>query len=85
MNRHSDNEPIEEELNRQLGRADAWLKQRLPRILLIAIAALVVLWLVSGIYIVNPGHIGVVRTFWQRNHSHRGWPSLPPPVALTEY
>jgi modulator of FtsH protease HflK len=63
MNRHSDNEPIEEELNRQPGRADAWLKQRLPMILLIAIAALVVLWFVSGIYIVNPGHIGVVRTF----------------------
>jgi SPFH domain/Band 7 family protein len=56
-------ETAEEELNRQPGRADAWLKQRLPMILLIAIAALVVLWFVSGIYIVNPGHIGVVRTF----------------------
>ena len=63
MNAHSDNEPNEEELNRQLGRAGARLNQHLPRILLIAIAALVVLWVASGIYIVNPGHIGVVRTF----------------------
>jgi membrane protease subunit HflK len=63
MNAHSDNEPNEDELNRQLGRAAARLNQHLPRISLIAIAALAVLWLVSGIYIVNPGHIGVVRTF----------------------
>lgn len=63
MNPHSGNEPNEEELNRQLDRAGVLLKQRLPRILLIALPALVVLWFASGIYMVNPGHVGVVRTF----------------------
>lgn len=82
MNPHSDNEPNEEELNRQLGRAGARLKERLPRILLMMLAALVVLWFASGIYMVSPGHVGVVRTFWQRNRPHRGRPSLPVPVAL---
>ena len=62
MNPHSDYEP-NEELIRRLGRAGARLKERLPRILLIVPAALVVLWFASGIYMVNPGHVGVVRTF----------------------
>jgi modulator of FtsH protease HflK len=60
MNLHSDYELPEEELIRQLC---SWLRQRLPRILLIALAALVGLWFASGVYIVNPGHLGVVRTF----------------------
>ena len=91
MNAHSDNEPIEEELNRQLGRAGARLNQQLPRILLIAIAALVVLWLVSGIYIVNPGHIGVVRTFGEETtrtepglHYRLPWPFQSIDIVSTE-
>jgi modulator of FtsH protease HflK len=63
MNPHSDYEPIAEEFIRELSRARGWLRQRLPRIVLIALAALVVLWFATGIYMVNPGHIGVVRTF----------------------
>ncbi len=41
MNPHSDYEPIGEEFIRELSRARGWLSQRLPRILLIALAALV--------------------------------------------
>ena len=64
MNPHSDYEPIGEELIRELShRARGWLRHRLPRILLIALAALLVLWFASGIYMVSPGHVGVVRTF----------------------
>jgi modulator of FtsH protease HflK len=64
MNRHSDYEPSEEEeLIRELSRARGWFRKRLPRLLLIALATLVVLWFASGIYMVNPGHVGVVRTF----------------------
>jgi len=62
MNPHSDYEPVGEELIRELSRAGGWLRQRLLRILLIALAALVALWFASGIYMVSPGH-GVVRTF----------------------
>jgi membrane protease subunit HflK len=63
MNTHPDYEPIDEELMRQLSRARGWLRQRLPRLLLIALATLVVVWFATGIYMVNPGHVGVVRTF----------------------
>ena len=63
MNPHSDYEPIGEEFIRELSRARGWLRQCLPRIVLMALAALVVLWFATGIYMVNPGHIGVVRTF----------------------
>ena len=41
----------------------AWLKPKLPWIVPIAVAVLVVLWLTSGVYTVNPGYVGVVRTF----------------------
>jgi regulator of protease activity HflC (stomatin/prohibitin superfamily) len=63
MNPHSDYEPIGDELIRELSRARGWLSQSLPRILLIGLAALAVLWLATGIYMVIPGHVGVVRTF----------------------
>ena len=39
------------------------LARFLPKILPIAAGLIVVLWLASGIYSVDPGHVGVVRTF----------------------
>jgi modulator of FtsH protease HflK len=56
-------DPEKERLMRELERTREWLVQRLPRFFLIGLAILVLLWLASGVYMVNPGHVGVVRTF----------------------
>jgi membrane protease subunit HflK len=40
-----------------------WFKHHPVASLLIVAAIAVVLWLASGVYVVNPGHVGVVRTF----------------------
>ena len=63
MSLYPDYDPHQEKLIRELERAHGWLMQRLPRILLIGLAVVVVLWFASGIYMVNQGHVGVVRTF----------------------
>ena len=55
--------PLSQQLNEQFERASKTLSQLLPKLLPIAAVLLVVLWLGSGVYSVNPGHVGVVRTF----------------------
>jgi membrane protease subunit HflK len=54
---------IDQQVAQFVEQAQKWLKQYLPRILPVAIGAIAILWLASGVYIVEPGHKGVVRTF----------------------
>ena len=64
MKSHQFNEPpLDQQLGEQFERASKRLTQILPKLLPIAAGLIVVLWLASGIYSVNPGHVGVVRTF----------------------
>ena len=55
--------PFERQFSEQFERAGDWLKRTLPKAVPIAVVVLALLWLVSGIYMVGPGHVGVVRTF----------------------
>jgi hypothetical protein len=55
MSLYPNYDPHQEKLIRELERGHGWLMQRLPRILLIALAVVVVLWFASGIYMVNQG------------------------------
>jgi len=59
---HDQPEPVQQ-LLQALEKASQWIQQRLPRILPLALGVIPVLWLASGVYTVNPGHKGVVRTF----------------------
>src|SRR5687767_4741556 len=64
MKSHQFNEPpLDQQLAAQLEHTLKRLKQYLPKILPIAAGLLLVAWLASGIYSVDPGHVGVVRTF----------------------
>ncbi len=54
---------FDQQLAQFFEQAQRWLQQHLPKILPVAIGAIVILWLASGVYTVNPGHKGVVRTF----------------------
>ena len=55
--------PLEQQAGEQFERAANWLNQRLPRLLILVAGLIGVLWLSSGVYSVDPGHVGVVRTF----------------------
>jgi len=58
------NQPsLDPELVEQFERASQRLKQILPKLVPIAVGLILVVWLSSGVYSVNPGHVGVVRTF----------------------
>jgi modulator of FtsH protease HflK len=64
MKSHSfDGSGLDQQFGEQVERAGDWLKHSLPKIMPIAAGVFVLLWLASGIYIVGPGHVGVVRTF----------------------
>lgn len=54
---------IDQQVAQVVEQAQKWLKQYLPRILPLVVGAIAILWLASGVYIVEPGHKGVVRTF----------------------
>jgi membrane protease subunit HflK len=54
---------IDQQVAQFVEQAQKWFKLYLPRILPVAIGAIAILWLASGVYIVEPGHKGVVRTF----------------------
>ena len=60
-------QPKEPQLDQQLfqaiEKAGQWIQHYLPRILPVVAGAILLLWLASGVYTVNPGHKGVVRTF----------------------
>ena len=62
------------------------LKRKLPQIVPLVLAAVAMLWLASGVYVVDPGHVGVVRTFGKE--SARTEPGLnyriPWPVQLVD-
>ncbi|MBX3745012.1 MAG: FtsH protease activity modulator HflK [Verrucomicrobiae bacterium] len=67
--KYNDKEPpLDQQLGQILEQGQEWLRRNLPGrqltgLLALAGAAVVVLWLASGAYIVEPGHVGVVRTF----------------------
>jgi len=54
---------LDQQMTEQFEHFSEWLKQKLPKILPIIVAVAAVLWLASGMYVVDPGHVGVVRTF----------------------
>ncbi len=55
--------PIDQEMARQMEYLGRWLRPRLHKVLPAAAALILALWLASGVYMVQPGHVGVVRTF----------------------
>ncbi len=55
--------PLDQQVAEQFEYFSTWLKHKLPRILPIVAVVLALLWLASGVYVVDPGHVGVVRTF----------------------
>jgi modulator of FtsH protease HflK len=57
------NPNFDEQFGEQFERAGDWLKRALPKAVPIAVVVIALLWLASGIYVVGPGHVGVVRTF----------------------
>jgi len=58
------NEPsLEQQAGEQFEHAANWLNQRLPRLLILVAGLIGVLWMSSGVYSVDPGDVGVVRTF----------------------
>jgi membrane protease subunit HflK len=58
------NQPqFDQQLGRMLEQGEKWVKQYLSRLLPVILGALGLLWLASGVYVVEPGHKGVVRTF----------------------
>lgn len=58
------NDPsFEQQFGEQFERVGDWFKRLLPRFVPIALVAIALLWLGSGVYMVGPGHVGVVRTF----------------------
>jgi membrane protease subunit HflK len=66
---HRYDEPqFDQKLGQIFQQAEEWLKrnfhgQHLSRIIPIVVVVLALLWLATGVYVVDPGHIGVVRTF----------------------
>ncbi|MDA1273215.1 MAG: FtsH protease activity modulator HflK [Verrucomicrobia bacterium] len=57
------NLPPDQQLIEQFERVSQWVRQNLPKLVPVAVVLLVVPWLASGVYSVNPGQVGVVRTF----------------------
>ena len=58
-----DQPPLDQQLTEQFERVSKTLTQLLPKLLPIAVVLVAILWLGSGVYSVNPGQVGVVRTF----------------------
>lgn len=63
MSYKHDEPPLDQQLFQVLEKATQWIKHYLPRVVPLAAGALLLLWLASGMYTVDPGHKGVVRTF----------------------
>ena len=63
MSSYGDGPSMDQQLAEQFELISKWVKHKLPKILPILVAVVVVLWLASGVYVVNPGHVAVVRTF----------------------
>ena len=59
-----DYEPsLDQQVTERIEQFSQLLKHKLPKILPIVAGVIVLLWLASGVYMVQPGHVGVVRTF----------------------
>jgi modulator of FtsH protease HflK len=77
---HKYDEPqFEQRLGQILQQAEHWLKRNLQggqfsRILPLVLGAIFIVWLATGIYKVEPGHTGVVRTFGKE--TKRTYPGL---------
>ncbi|MBK9140332.1 MAG: FtsH protease activity modulator HflK [Verrucomicrobia bacterium] len=54
---------FDEQLAQLFERVQSTARQHLPKLLPVVIGIGAALWLASGVYVVNPGHKGVVRTF----------------------
>jgi modulator of FtsH protease HflK len=63
MSYQSDELQLPQQLLESIEQIGQWVQRYLPKILPLAAGALLLLWLASGVYTVNPGHKGVVRTF----------------------
>jgi membrane protease subunit HflK len=63
MSYNHDEPQLPQQLLESFEKASQWVKQYLPKILPLAAGAILIAWLASGVYTVNPGHKGVVRTF----------------------
>ena len=63
MSYKHDEPQLDQQLFQTFEKVSKWTKHHLPRILPFAAGAIFLLWLASGVYSVNPGHKGVVRTF----------------------
>jgi modulator of FtsH protease HflK len=63
------NEPqFDQQLGQMLEQVQQWLKRNLPanfgpKMFPLVIAGIIIVWLATGVYMVQPGHKGVVRTF----------------------
>jgi modulator of FtsH protease HflK len=77
---HKYDEPqFEQRLGQILQQAEDWFRRNLQgghltRILPLVLGAILLLWLATGVYIVDPGHTGVVRTFGKE--TKRTYPGL---------
>ena len=63
MSYRHDEQQLPPQLLEFLEKASRWIEQNLSRLLPFLVVAAALLWLASGVYTVNPGHKGVVRTF----------------------
>lgn len=54
---------FDQQLGQFLEQAERWLKQNANRVLPLVLGIGLVVWLGTGVYVVEPGHKGVVRTF----------------------
>jgi membrane protease subunit HflK len=63
MSYRQDEPQLPQQLIDSLEQVGRWIQQYLPRLLPLVASALLLVWLASGMYTVNPGHKGVVRTF----------------------
>lgn len=55
--------PQLEQFGRFIEQAEHWFKRNLGKLLPLVVGIGLVVWLISGVYIVEPGHKGIVRTF----------------------
>lgn len=63
FNKNSPDRPEIEQFSRYLNEIALWLSRKRAAFYIILIILIVLVWLASGIYIIQPGEEGVVRTF----------------------
>lgn len=63
MSPYRDDPPMDQQFGDTIEKVGRWVRARLGGMVPLAIGVVVLLWLASGVYTVNPGSEGVVRTF----------------------